>query len=85
MIDDTETERMFGELMHHADPLYTVHDKKEISDWLDHREYGLALETAVDILSEGSLPVAPEIVQRIKVLAIHMGMTEFSVSRLIEE
>lgn len=84
MMDYTETERMFGELMQHTDPLYSTADKAEIMDWLDHREFGLALETLVDIVAESKHSVAPEIVQRIKVLAIHMGMTEFSVSRLTE-
>ena len=80
MIDYTETERMFGELMQHADPLFSPDEKTEVIDWLDHKEYGVALEFVVDILSEQSVPVDPEIVQRIKVLAIHMGMTELSLS-----
>ena len=82
MPDFSETERMFGELILHASPLFSVEEKEEINDHVETNEFGLALEAFVDILTEKSVPVPQDIIQRIKVLAIHMGMTELSLSGL---
>jgi hypothetical protein len=76
-------EHMFGELMAATDNMLTINDIMELNHFLNHGEYGLALETMVAILAEIA-PVPREIVQRIKVMAIHMEMTELSLSDLME-
>jgi hypothetical protein len=82
VIDYSETERMFKALMDASDRLMSISDVMEVNDWFNHREYGVALEILVEILSAS--PVPKEIIQRIKVLAIHMNMTELSLADLVE-
>jgi hypothetical protein len=83
MTDDftwSETERIFEALMTSCD--LSVEEKAEVDYWCDHREFEIALETLADILS--GKPVPKETIQRIKVLAIHMDLTEFSLAGLVE-
>lgn len=53
----------------------------EVRDYLDHREYGLALETIASIVVDDRIPILPETVRQVDALAASMKMTGDRVIR----
>jgi len=53
----------------------------EVHDFLDHREYGLALETIASFVVDDRIPIRPETVRQVDALAASMKMTGDRVMR----
>lgn len=53
----------------------------EVHDFLDHREYGLALETIANVVVDDRIPIRPETVRQVDALAASMKMTGDRVMR----
>jgi len=53
----------------------------EVHDYLDHREYGLALETIASVVVDDRIPIRPETVRQVDALAASMKMTGDRVMR----
>lgn len=53
----------------------------EVRDYLDHREYGIALETIASVVVNDRIPIRPETVRQVDALALSMKMTGDRVIR----
>jgi hypothetical protein len=53
----------------------------EVHDYLDHREYGLALATIASVVVDDRIPIRPETVRQVDALAFSMKMTGDRVMR----
>jgi len=53
----------------------------EVHDYLDHREYGLALATIASVVVDDRIPIRPETVRQVDALAASMKMTGDRVMR----
>jgi hypothetical protein len=73
MTDFTEIERRFRELLAQTGSLLTNSEQGEIRHFIDHGEYGLALETLVDILFEEAKTPPDDVVSGVAALADRMS------------
>jgi hypothetical protein len=72
MADFDKIEALFAELLLAAGPVLS--QSKHIREFIDVGEYGLALETAVDIFAEEGKTAPAEVVSLIEQLAAAMSM-----------
>lgn len=69
-----EIEKMFVGLLALSGTKLSQSEQEEIREFINVGEYGLALETAVDIFIEEGKKPPDEVVSLIKKLAVAMGM-----------
>lgn len=74
MNDYADLERRFTELLEQASPPLTNSEQREVQHFIDHGEYGIALETLVDIFVEEAKIPTDTIVSAIVALANRMSM-----------
>lgn len=74
MTDFREIERLFRELLAQTSVVLNDSERDEITHFVDHAEYGLALETLVDVLFEEDRTPSDNFVERIVTLANWMSM-----------
>lgn len=78
-----EIEALFAKLLAAAEHVFSESELAEIRSFIDVGEYGLALETAIDIFAEEQKTAPNEVVSLIKQLATAMSMeTEPLIRRL---
>lgn len=63
----------FSKLMEELKKLFSDKEIKEVQDFLDFAEYGLALDTVVGIFIENKKTITPEAITMIKGLASMIG------------
>jgi hypothetical protein len=74
MRDFADLERRFTELLEQSSPPLTHSEQREVRHFVDHGEYGVALETLVDIFVEQAKVPTDTIVSAIVALANRMSM-----------
>jgi hypothetical protein len=74
MSDFIKIERLFLELIAKSSSLITSSEQGEIQHFIDVGEYGLALETVVDIFAEKATTPSEDILSTVAALANCMSM-----------
>jgi hypothetical protein len=74
MTDFKEVERIFERLLRDVGKEFSPAEISEVREYIDHAEYGLALETLLDICREEGKPLKPSAVDLIGHLAGLMQM-----------
>jgi hypothetical protein len=74
MADFDEIEALFAKLLAVADRVLSQSEQTEVRKFIDVGEYGLALETAVDIFVEEGKKPSADVVSLIEQLAKAMSM-----------
>lgn len=76
-----ELERDIRALLGVVELSFAADQFAEVHDYLDHREYGLALETIASVVVDARIPIGPETVRQVDALAFSMKMTGDRVMR----
>lgn len=76
-----ELERSLRSLLGVVELSFAADQFAEVHDYLDHREYGLALETIASVVVDARIPIGPETVRQVDALALSMKMTGDRVMR----
>lgn len=85
MSDFDEIEALFAKLLAAAGHVLSKSELAEIRSFIDVGEYGLALETAVDIFVEEGKAAPPNVVSFIEQLAAAMSMeAKLLIERLLK-
>jgi hypothetical protein len=79
-----EIESLFGRLLAAARSSLSDSECLEVQEFLDAREYGLALETLVGVYAEERKCPSSEVRDLIKQLAVAMSMDHVSLLRSLE-
>lgn len=79
MQDFNKIEMMFSDLLKTTLESMSDAERAEIQSFIDVGEYGLALETAVDIHAEEAKPPAEAFLHQVELLAVAMSMDEREV------
>jgi hypothetical protein len=71
-----ETEAKIGLLLDNVKHILTASERQEVLDFMDAREYGLALETLSGILVEEEKPIRSSVLRQIDEIAGMMQMSD---------
>jgi hypothetical protein len=83
MSNFAEIESLFSHLLTVSADELSAGERTEVKHFIDHGEYGLALETVADIYAEEKKVASPEVANLIERLAIAMSLDPASfLSRL---
>jgi|SaaInlStandDraft_7_1057024.scaffolds.fasta_scaffold53854_2 hypothetical protein len=74
MIDFTHIIKLFSKLLNSVGKEFSEHEIIEVEDFINVEEYGLALETLIDILIEERKDVTQQSIDIIKNLTVKMAM-----------
>ena len=74
MKDFSDVERLFSELLARTGSITTSAEQGTIKSYIDHKEYGLALETLVDIFVEEAKIPTDIVLSKVVALANRMSM-----------
>ena len=86
MSDFNEIESLFDKLLFSASHVLSKSEVAEINSFIDVGEYGIALETAVDIFVEEGKIAPDEVVSLVKQLAIAMSIEPTSmIDKLVDK
>jgi hypothetical protein len=77
----TELDQAIRALLGILECSFAADQLTEVHDFLDHREYGLALETIASVVVDDRIPIRPETVRQVDALAASMKMTGDRVMR----
>jgi hypothetical protein len=69
-----EIERLFSQLLAAVTPVLSESERSEVQRFIDVGEYGLALETAVEIFADERVLASTDMINLIKRLAVAMSM-----------
>ncbi len=79
MADMVRIESLLASLLAALKESFSEAEASEVSKFIDAREYGLALETVVDIFGEESKTPPPEVIAFVRDLAKAMAMEPASL------
>jgi hypothetical protein len=71
----TELDRAIRALLGVFARSFSADQLAEVNEYLDHREYGLALETIASVVVDDHIPIRPETVREADAIAASMHMT----------
>ena len=77
-------EELFSHLLYLISPSFSKSELTEIQDYINHSEYGLALETLVAIVEEENKLISKEILELIYQLTQIMGMNKASFEEKLQ-
>ncbi len=81
MINYKHIEELLIRLLDLLNTVFIESERKEVHDFIDVGEYGLALETLVDIVDEENKKVPGEVLLLVKELAIAMQIDYEALSK----
>jgi hypothetical protein len=84
-VDFAEIERRFTSILDRLGVLLSVAERREVEDFVDVGEYGVALETLSSLLVEERKVFSAETLCEITALAETMGIRESVVTKALEE
>ena len=84
-VDFTEIESRFTSILERLGGLLSVAERREVEDFIDVGEYGVALETLSSLLVEERKVFSAETLCEIAALAETMGIRESVVTKALEE
>ncbi len=82
--DFVKVENMLSRLLDSAEHVFNQEELKEVQDFIDAGEYGLALETFSDIVVEENKKIARADLDLIKSLAAIMAMDQEAFHQKLE-
>lgn len=76
-----ELDRAIRALLEVLERSFAADHLAEVREYLEHREYGLALETIASVVVDDHIPIRPETVRQVNRLAASMKMSGDRVMR----
>ena len=83
--DFQSIENLLFQLLASVDKTFDPKEKEEVQDFIDVGEYGLALETFVDIVVEENKKILEVDLDLIKKLAVEMSMDQEAFHQKLKE
>lgn len=74
-----ELERMFDLLLENFEPVISADEKKEVTNFIGHSEYGLALETLCFIIKDQGLKISDTQLAQIRNLQLKMEIPSLPI------